>query len=402
MPEQARYQHIRLPSDPLAMEIPVTTITSAPEFQPPMSPLRVARSFSNADAKRAIKQLEERIKSRKFSPRLATFVNELKGQYQKCMKAPSIENLRLLRVYEGQYESTYDFCYGRDGAITVITNLAIQLKECQFLLTYGDYFEQGWHDVKSNVQASEIPEFCHKNVVEIRNVINKEKDLLEVWRADGRREAVPDTPALDNLAAAAMVMNLDKEDIWLLIDEYATRNILAHNGFKDLLEKCHWADLAKKLRRDSEDIRKLIPASRGRNELKRIGLLLSRIEKKYFKSICVYDYRLYQLTEYAEKLTARAIQKGQVAAAKAGLLDSSTFEERFGIQYHAMRALLAKFQGDAWEKGEEAQKDRFLIELEEAWNEEDETAYKRVYDKLRKVARTLKKRMLDDFDLVDM
>lgn len=24
-----------------------------------------------------------------------------------------------------------------------VTSLAIQLKECQFLLTYGDYFEQG-------------------------------------------------------------------------------------------------------------------------------------------------------------------------------------------------------------------------------------------------------------------
>ena len=131
-------------------------------------------------------------------------------------------------------------------------------------------------------------------------------------------------------------------------------------------------------------------------------MLLLRIEKKYFLTISSFDYRQYLLTEYAERLTTHAIQKDQVAAAEAGLLASSTFEERFGVQYHAMRALLAKFQGDAWEKGEEAQRDQWLTDLEKAWDEEDETAYKCVYDKLRKLARKLKKRMLDDFDLVDM
>ena len=199
---------------------------------------------------------------------------------------------------------------------------------------------------------------------------------MEIWIANGRQESISDTPALNNLAAAAVAMDLDKEDIWLLIDEYATRNMLAHNGFKEILEKCHGAKMAKKPRRDTEDIRNLPPASRGSSELKRIGMLLSRIEKKYFLTISPFDYRHYQLTEYAERLTTRAIQKDQVAAAKAGLLASSTFEERFGVQYYAVRALLAKFQGDAWEKGEEAQRDQWLTDLEKAWDEEDETAYK--------------------------
>lgn len=76
-------------------------------------------------------------------------------------------------------------------------------------------------------------------MVEISNVINREKGLMEISIANRRQESIPDTPALNNLAAAAVAMKFDKEDIWLLIDDYATRNMLAHNRFKELLEKCH-------------------------------------------------------------------------------------------------------------------------------------------------------------------
>ena len=68
----------------------------------------------------------------------------------KHLALRTLDFSKAMRVNTNQ-PTTSAIAGGGGGAIDFIISLAIELKECQFLLIYGDHFEQGWHDVKSNV-----------------------------------------------------------------------------------------------------------------------------------------------------------------------------------------------------------------------------------------------------------
>ena len=165
--------------------------------------------------------------------------------------------------------------------------------------------------------------------------------------------------------------------------------------FDSLIKSCDWAGLAKSLARDRDEVLKFLPPDQAYPILE----ALSRVARKYFILISPLSPKVYRVSTYAEMLTHQAILRDWNACGEAGL--RMTFEEKYGTQFANILRFLNAFEVPVITPTEKLWRDAAMVELRQAYGEENEESFREVYADLRILAGEVRARVVDEFQLVN-
>ena len=140
------------------------------------------------------------------------------------------------------------------------------------------------------------------NWVEVSEQLEREEELMEVWRKNGRDNEIPKTPLMDDVHQAAAQSSMTPKELTWEIHAYARRNLMAHSNMKHLINHCEWRNLAERICNDLATLHRIYPG-RGSDQIE-MRRTIKNFQSQYFNYICrsVTGEIIFELNTKAEAL----------------------------------------------------------------------------------------------------
>ncbi|KAL9595752.1 MAG: hypothetical protein Q9219_006250 [cf. Caloplaca sp. 3 TL-2023] len=172
---------------------------------------------------------------------------------------------------------------------------------CEYTQFHSFLFEEG-------IATQRISELWYltahngKRWAEIEELLREEEGAVRIWRSgyDPRRHVPPPpTPWSNEIAKAALTLEINGKVIRREIDLYANRHCLSHVAINLLVKTCDWNKLAYRIMCDRRHIDHLFPWNFQFREM--MGPKIDRIERFFFQALWWNGAAGWILTEEASR-----------------------------------------------------------------------------------------------------
>ncbi|KAI9788683.1 MAG: hypothetical protein M1816_006734 [Peltula sp. TS41687] len=199
---------------------------------------------------------------RNISPRLATFVQRLSEKCKALLsgnikRKEEAERLKDIAVDDddGMPRSRYEDVHGPKGLCDALVSTIAAMMEIRLQVTYGDYLAISLSRLKdesfNDFLWMQNPRLTWTKVPE---VVEEELESLKAykgsWAIACLTPSCPETPMLYVLQAAATQLGLSRDQLAVEVISYGHRDRLCHSGIKEMIDRCQFFELGKRLLAD--------------------------------------------------------------------------------------------------------------------------------------------------------
>jgi len=156
-------------------------------------------------------------------------------------------------------EKLWDDNYGPEGLVQVLHDNVNLMRELRMIIEYGDYLALGLERMCQQDMDDLIWRISTVNWKGVWENIRREQRSLDSYYSAPQTidSKPPTTPFLKDTTVAANRTSINEDLILFEIEMYASRNELCHSDLKILINKCNWADLAKRILTDLESVKEV-------------------------------------------------------------------------------------------------------------------------------------------------
>ena len=228
--------------------------------------------------------------------------------------------LEELKISDGMLQSRWSIVHGPNGLAATLVKSIQAMQEIRMVNEYGDYLAIACAELNTLCGgifgSSKIPIWKARPEMDWQAVaaaIEEEREDLEEsgdgWTTSWKGIEKVKTPFLDDIRAAAKILETPPGQIEFEITEYAKRNSFCHTGIKTLIDECRWEELARKTLYDLQALAGEFATKNQKYE--HLRNIIKDVQKKYFM-VCKLDNKgkVIQIdSEYAREKKIKMITR---------------------------------------------------------------------------------------------
>ena len=231
--------------------------------------------------------------SKKLSPRHKAQIKEVASICHKAINAPSGKERRqlmiLAKIHSNGLASRWDTLHSeKTGAARALHYANKAVTETRMFTHYGDYYAEfckrlrgpGMSTFQWQERIGERPRFS-----DWRQIWAEIKPQLERRMVEEEKNTKPRTRSqwLDDLDAAAKLINQPTKVVIHAIRTYAHRNSICHRGIEDDRIAQNWGTLAHKIEKDKKLLDKVYKQSGRNDEKDLVKAVIEDYQRQHFR-----------------------------------------------------------------------------------------------------------------------
>ncbi len=263
--------------------------TSTASSYIPLDPAAPSPEKSPADYSHS--KVEERLEyvhraeERNLTPRSQMFLQLYKEAADNALQVVD-EDVRAcyytrLYRYDQFIQQNFWLCKEPTEQHKELEQKLLELKRLEYYARYGDHLTSELAEVKETARALRIE--SHEELQDYWTKINeKMRDEKLILERDGVQTDHRSVPTLLAVWHVANTVNLPRERVIWVIEQYAQRSLLSHYTITQLMQTGDWSALAILLYNDAKDLAVTIPLSDARN-LVNMSATISTLKERFFE-----------------------------------------------------------------------------------------------------------------------
>ena len=157
----------------------------------------------------------------------------------------------------------------------------LELKRLEYYLRYGDYLSGELKLIKDTAELVRTTD--HKEFGNYWNTVHSRLvNEREIFQHEGENCDSCKIPTLVAIWSISKELNLESDKVEWLISRYVERNIVAHSGIPEIIERGEWTQLARQLYLDKKELPLIVPMD-DEEEAKKMWSVIDCLVAKYLK-----------------------------------------------------------------------------------------------------------------------